>query len=99
MAEPEIPQIPIKITRKDNKLKLVVDKYTLELKELEGYSQQYDFVLLEQFLTKTAQIMYTKIVQAQKQKEEFRKAFLEADEFEQDKKIVGELLKNSGMEE
>lgn len=59
----EIPNIPIKITREGDKIKFVIDKYTLKLTTLPGEkSQTYDFVTLEQFICNVAKIAYQNII-------------------------------------
>ena len=81
MAEPkfEIPNIPIKITREGERVKFVIGKYQLKLKELPGdKSQTYDFVTLEQFITNSAKLIYQDIIQV----EQIKKDLKSADEFD-----------------
>ena len=94
-VQPELPEIAIKIIRKDNKIKFTVDKYSLELKELPNRSQAYDFLAVEQFLTQTAQLIYSKIVQKEQIKKDIRQAFTETAEEANDQAIVKTLLEGT----
>lgn len=88
-----LPQIGIKITREDDWIKIKVGKYQLKLKQLDQKSQTYDFIALEQFITKTAQLLYSDIVKKEQEKKMIRDAFLGAKEDTQEQKLVEGLLK------
>lgn len=45
-----LPNIPVKIVRQGNKLKITAGVYELELKELPDSSQTYPLLLLEKFV-------------------------------------------------
>lgn len=93
-TQPDLPQIPIKIIRKDQKIKFTVGKYSLELKELPDHSQTYDFVAVEQFLTQSAQLIYSDLVKKEQIKKDLRSAFLDTAEEQTDQEFVKGLLNN-----
>lgn len=75
--EIDLPKVPVKITRKDDKIKIHVNgKYTLALNPLDNYSQTYDFIALELFITNTAKLIYGDIVKNEQIKKDIRSAFL-----------------------
>lgn len=63
MPEPkfDIPNIPIKIRREGEKLKIVIGNATLKAKAIGN--QEYDLVTIEQFITNSSKIMYQNIIQ------------------------------------
>lgn len=89
---PELPVIPIKIVRKDNKIKFTVGKYSLELKELPDRSQAYNFIAVEQFLTQSAQLIYGDLVKKEQIKKDIRAAFEGGAEEQNDQEFVKTLL-------
>ena len=90
--EPEIPRIPLKITRRGDQIKLSVKQYSIILKALPDTAQSYDFVTVEQFITNTAQLLYQDIINREKSKEEVRKAFLGASEEQGEQELIKRLL-------
>lgn len=90
----ELPKIGAKITREDSWIKIKIGKYQLKLKELDERSQTYDFLALEQFITKTAQLLYSDIVKKEQAKKQVRDAFLGAKEENEEKKLIEGLLEN-----
>lgn len=43
--------LKIKIVRRGEKMKFTIGKYSLEVKEMPGYSQSYPLILIEEFLS------------------------------------------------
>lgn len=93
MPEPfSLPLIPVKITRKGDRVKIVAGGNTLELVCVPGRSQTYSFVELEQFITKSATKLYKELIRREQVKEEVRKAFTETTQQVNDETIVQALL-------
>jgi len=57
-----IPRVPVKITREGERLKIKIGRYQLRLKEIDGKSQTYDLVTLEQFITNSSKLVYENII-------------------------------------
>lgn len=68
--EPEIPRLPVKIIRQDDKIVITIQNYSIKLLPLPGETQKYDFITLEQFITNTAKIVYGKIVEREQLKKD-----------------------------
>jgi len=58
-----LPNIPIKITRKGDRIKLKCGGYTLELQEIYEGSQTYSLLILDKFLTEVTTIMLKKEIE------------------------------------
>lgn len=56
------PELDIAIVREGGKMKFSIGNFQLKLIPVEKGTQRYDFVALEQFLTKVATIKYEEIV-------------------------------------
>ena len=76
----DIPNIPIKIRREGDWLKIKVGKYQLKAKDIGN--QEYDFVTIEQFITNSARLLYQNIVDL----EQVRKDLASADEWDKKQK-------------
>lgn len=74
MDESNLPKISMRIVRNGGKVKLTVGKYSLELKEIPNRAQTYDFLIIEQFVTNVAQLMYQDIIKKDQATEAFLKA-------------------------
>jgi hypothetical protein len=57
------PSIDIAITREDDKIKFAIGKYELKLIPTKENTQRYDFLALEQFITRVAKEEYKKIIE------------------------------------
>lgn len=90
-----VPRIDVKITREDDKIKIKVGKFELKLLPVEDKSQTYDFLALEQFITRTAKLLYLDIVKKDQQKNEIRKAFTETADQAQEAKLVEGLIQEA----
>lgn len=93
--EPDIPRVAVKIIRKDDKIKLTVGKYSIELLPISN--QAYDLVALEQFITKVASIKYREIIEREKIKNQVRQAFIKSSEDIGHDQIVDKLM--DGLDE
>ena len=79
--KPDFPKLDIKITREGDKLKFAIGKYELRLITLDnGKNQTYDFISLEQFITRVAQIKYNEIVKNEQVKKDLLVAFGDSDD-------------------
>jgi hypothetical protein len=70
--EIDIPQIPIRIRKEGEWLKLKIGRYQLKVKD-QG-NQEYDFVTVEQFITNSAKLIYQNIVQLEQVKKDLKAA-------------------------
>lgn len=57
------PKLDIAITREDNKMKFAISKYELKLTPVKEGTQRYDFLALEQWITKVAKLEYTRLIE------------------------------------
>lgn len=60
-----LPNIPVKITRMDDRIKLKAGDYTLELKQIpDGASQTYPLLLLDKFVSEVTTKLLEKELEA-----------------------------------
>ena len=90
--EPEIPKIALKVIRVDDKIKLEVGKYSLTVKPMADTKQSYDFVLIEQFITNTAQLLYAEIIKKEQIKKDIHAAFTGGAEEQNEHDMISKLL-------
>jgi len=90
--EPEIPKIPLKVIRVDDKIKFEVGKYSLTVKPIKDTSQTYDFVIVEQFITNTAQLLYSEIIKKEQIKKDIHAAFTGGAEEQNEQDMISKLL-------
>jgi hypothetical protein len=94
--QPDIPRIAMKIVRKDDKVKVTIGKYSITMNPLPDTSQSYDFVTFEQFITNTAQLLYSEIVKKEQAKENIRQALLGGAEEAGEQEMISKLLEEGG---
>lgn len=98
-GELQLPNIPIKIVRLGDKLKLTAGVHTLELKELPGSSQNYSLLVLDKFITEVTTVELQKHIVMRRDSEDFRNQVLGNSEEVTDQRIVDLLIKESGDSE
>ena len=56
------PQINVRITRENNRINITVGNKKIALLPVDNTTQLYDFVALEQWITRVAKYEYNKII-------------------------------------
>lgn len=87
MSELQLPNIPIKITRRGERLKLVAGDYKLELKEIYDGSQTYSLLVLDKFISEVAMIKLKEHIEKQTQREAVKKSLGITDDVQTDNVI------------
>lgn len=87
MSDLVLPNIPIKIIRKGERIQLKCGDYQLELKELYEDSQTYSLLLLDKFVTEVTTIMLQKEIEKQDKRRSVKKSLGLEDEVATDNVI------------